>query len=168
MKRVLWLLAIIAFALPFQAQAKKFRVGYLEAGEYFSYTNTREAYQAELKKLGTYHEMLNFAADNGFYMGTHRAIDNEVDAENMGLLWELDIVQLDDDPCIKYRVGEKVCELSGLTAYIDDVNKKEIDEEIEAERMARELENTIDGDDPDLDLNVTIGQLQEDAAKAII
>lgn len=126
-----------------------------------------EELKAELKQLDTYHEMLSFAADNGFYMGTHRAIDNEADAKNMGLLWELDIVQLDEDPCIKYRVGEKVCELSGLTAYIDDVNKKEIDAEIEAERMARELENTIDGDDPDLDLNVTIGQLQEDAEKAI-
>jgi hypothetical protein len=139
------------------------------------------ALSAELKKevesCSSHVEMLSLAADSGLYFDGSRAIDNE--SLDVSALWGDSALDVDCDPCIQYRVGEKVCEISGLTSALEDMilleqavieeeeeaAKKEI-EAAEKEAATEELMRSgkIDGD-KELPL-VDVDRLNEDEAEA--
>lgn len=80
-----------------------------------------------LKSYDSHAEMLGFAAEYGLAVAGNRVIDDEYMAARLDALWETKELEVDEDPCIKYRVGEKVCEISGLADFIEEAAKVIID-----------------------------------------
>ena len=108
----------------------------------------------ELKSKDSHNEMLNYAADYGLAVDGKRVIEDSYMTSRLDLLWANEALTLEVDPCIKYRVGDTVCEISGLTDFLLET--------LEAEKEAA---NAIDGDNlPESD--ITLGQLNDDANQA--
>jgi hypothetical protein len=130
------------------------------------------ALNADLKErvelCDSYNDMLAMAANYGLSFEGKRAIDNA--GLDVSALWGEGELSIDSDPCIEYRVGEKVCEISGLDAVLQEMIDSEAaklerdEEEAYTEDLLRS--GMIDGDGtlPD----VTIDQLNKDAAVAIV
>ena len=112
----------------------------------------------DVKSCVTYEEMLSLAADSGISYNRKRVIDNEELAKDIDMLWGLETLDIDLDPCIKYRVGEKVCEISGLTSTLEDMLETQKAENLEA--------ITVDGDNM-RDTSVSLQQLNDDAEAAV-
>ena len=74
----------------------------------------------EVELCDTYDLMLSKAADFGLSYNRRRVADDEELAKDISLLWEQDELDIDLDPCVKFRVGEKVCEISGLSQVLKD------------------------------------------------
>lgn len=115
---------------------------------------------SDLKTCDNYNDMLSAAADYGLACDGKRVIEDEYMSSRLENLWNDEALNVDSDPCIKYRVGEKVCAISGLNKFIGDQIHKEEDE-------AKELQVEyihVDGDSeiPDID----IGELNADATVA--
>jgi hypothetical protein len=105
----------------------------------------------------SYDEMISLAAEGGLSFDGERAIDN--DYLDVSALWGEGELSIDSDPCIQYRVGEKVCEISGLESVLEEMLENE-----EAARVEELLEKgNLDGSDLPL---VNIDRLNEDAAVA--
>lgn len=105
----------------------------------------------DVKSCITYEEMLSLAANAGMSYNRKRVIDDSELAKDIDMLWGLESIDIDLDPCIKYRVGEKVCEISGLKDTLEEMLEKE-----------KQAAISVDGDNlPDGD--ITLGQLEEDA-----
>ena len=108
----------------------------------------------ELKSCDTHKEMLFFAANSGLvFNGTRAIASKDLTVDDIAALWGDDSLDIDCDPCIRARVGEKVCELSGLGEYIEEVNVLEIEMAEEAaakkEEAAKLKLEAIDGDNLD-------------------
>lgn len=108
-----------------------------------------------VKAQTSYDDMISFAADAGISYNRKRVFDDSELSKDFDILWGIGEMEVDCDPCIKYRVGEKVCEISGITDVIEEM--------LELEREAELDKNiSIDGDNlPDGD--VTLQQLNDDA-----
>ena len=139
------------------------------------------ALNAELKErvdsCDSHIDMLAMAANFGLSFEGKRAIDN-VDLDVLAL-WGEGELSIDSDPCIQYRVGEKVCEISGLASALEemilleqaleeeDVAKKKI-EAAEAEAyvddVLRSKKLCGDSELPQIDID----RLNEDASAAIV
>lgn len=108
----------------------------------------------------SYQEMLSMAADSGLSYNRKRIADDSELAKDLDILWGIESLEVDSDPCIKYRVGEKVCEISGLDSALQEM--------LESEEAARaevlKEQGHIDGDS-DIP-NVTLDQLNDDANAA--
>lgn len=113
-----------------------------------------EIQKDDVKSCATYEEMLSLAANAGISSNRQRVMDDKELAKDIDLLWGLEILDIDLDPCIKYRVGEKICEISGL----GDV----LLERLEADKQ---IAIAIDGDNLG-DTSITLEQLNADAAAA--
>ena len=76
----------------------------------------------------SHEDMCFYAADNGIFHEGQRYVDMPgfID-EDLIELWGDDLAHIKSDPCVKQRVGEKVCEISGLSDVLDDM--------LEAERV---------------------------------
>ena len=107
-----------------------------------------------IKSCSSYDNMLSLAAYFGLSIDSKSMIHNQDYAIHIDHLWEQEILNQDCDPCIKYRLGEIVCEISGL----GDV----LLERLEADKQAA---IAIDGDNLG-DTDVTLEKLAEDAAVA--
>ena len=93
---------------------------------------------AVVKSCDSYKQMLFTAASNGLVYKGSRMVDYEsVHAEDIEATWGDESVDIDCDPCVRARVGEKVCEISGLGEYIEEVNVLEIEMAEEAEAAAK-------------------------------
>jgi hypothetical protein len=73
----------------------------------------------------SYEDMLSMAADSGLSYNRKRVTDDAELAKDIDMLWSLSGLDVDCDPCIKYRVGEKVCEISGLTSALEEMLQSE-------------------------------------------
>lgn len=114
----------------------------------------------DVKSCVTYEEMLCLAANSGISYNRKRVIDDEELAKDIDMLWGLESLDVDLDPCIKYRVGEKVCEISGLDSILQEMLESE-----EADRVeALKEQGHIDGDTQIP--SVTLDQLNDDAEAA--
>lgn len=105
---------------------------------------------------------LKTAAKYGVSCDRKRVSDDAELAKDLDLLWELEEVNAITDPCMQFRIGERVCEISGINADIDAMlaeEKAEEDRKLQAELEA----NAVDGDSLDTDSDVTMGELQQDA-----
>ena len=90
-----------------------------------------------VKLCSTYEDMLFLAANGGLSYERSRVIDDEnLTEEDIDALWGDELKDVDSDPCIRYRVGEKVCEISGLQDTIEEMLA------LEAE-VAREEEEAV-------------------------
>ena len=78
----------------------------------------------------SYEDMLSMAADSGLSYNRKRVTDDAELAKDIDMLWSLSGLDVDCDPCIKYRVGEKVCEISGLTSALEEMLKSESGEDL--------------------------------------
>ena len=112
----------------------------------------------DVKQCETYEDMLSMAADFGLSYNRKRVVDDSELAKDLDILWGIESLDIELDPCIKYRVGEKVCEISGLDSVLQDVLESE-----EAKKLA---DVTVDGDNM-RDTNITLQQLNEDAEAAV-
>lgn len=125
--------------------------------EIMSLTNEQEE---TLKSYDSHAEMLGFAAEYGLAVAGKRVIDDEYMAARLDALWEDKALEIDEDPCIKLRVGEKVCEISGLADFISDKLTKEL-EFIDGDAKTPDFETTSLGD-------VSQEQLDDDAQAAAL
>lgn len=110
----------------------------------------------------TYDAALTRAANYGVSYDRKRVSDDAELAKDLDLLWKLEEVNAVTDPCMQFRIGERVCEISGINADIDAMlaeEKAEEDRKLQAELEA----NAVDGDSLDADSDVTMGELQQDA-----
>ena len=112
----------------------------------------------DVKQCETYEDMLSMAADFGLSYNRKRVVDDSELAKDLDILWGIESLDIELDPCIKYRVGEKVCEISGLDSALQDMLESE-----EAKKLA---DITVDGDNM-RDTNITLQQLNEDAEAAV-
>ena len=110
----------------------------------------------ELKINETALEMILSAANYGISAGRERACDDAEMTEDLDGIWGLEQLSIDCEPCLQYKVGEKVCEISGLTEFVE---AQQLDEDIKAEES-----KIVDGDNLG-DTDITLGQLEADANK---
>ena len=101
-----------------------------------------------------YDSMLSLAANYGIASNGERIVDDEEYSPYIESLWGSKRLKIDTDPCVKYRVGEKIAEISGLSDTL--LERLEADKQISI---------AIDGDNLG-DTDVTLEQLAEDAAVA--
>jgi hypothetical protein len=108
-----------------------------------------EALLEAVKACSTYTDMVLLAADSGlaYYDGSDealRVVDNKGLTKKIESMWSKGELQLDTDPSLKERVGEVVCEISGLSDFIltqldKDERAAEAKKHLEAE-AAKKLE----------------------------
>jgi hypothetical protein len=111
----------------------------------------------DVKSCVSYEEMVSLAADEGISYNRKRVADDEELSKDIDLLWGLDSMDVDSDPCIKYRLGEKVCEISGLESTLQDMLESEEKKRVEELKEQGHIDG--DGETP----NVTLDQLNDDA-----
>lgn len=126
-------------------------------GVEFEIMALNEDLKEKVELCESYNEMLSIAADSGLSYSRKRIADDAELAKDLDILWGIESMDIDLDPCIKYRVGEKVCEISGLDSVLQEMLETE-----EAARVAELKEQGhIDGDGETP--NVTLDQLNDDA-----
>jgi hypothetical protein len=140
-----------------------------------------EALLEAVKACSTYTDMVLLAADSGlaYYDGSDealRVVDNKGLTKKIESMWSKGELQLDTDPSLKERVGEVVCEISGLSEVLEE---RKLEDEIKEEdkraaeakkHLADEDENHLNGNDlpsgdTELD-NLAQANLERDALNA--
>lgn len=119
-----------------------------------------------VKSCDSYEEMLFMAADNGLSFNRVRVIDDkELNADDIEALWGDELKDVDCDPCIRARVGEKVCEISGLAEHLEEMLflEAEVAKEEEEAKMIQVGDHEFAGDT--LVENLTQESLESDAVK---
>lgn len=120
-----------------------------------------ESLSDDIKLCDTYDEMLSLAADTGISVEGVRVVEDEHFSKYSKEFWAKDALNVECDPCIKYRVGEEVCKISGLTSVLEDMLEKEKAEAAEAEATRADM--VISGDDlTDAQLAEEMGKVQAD------
>lgn len=114
-----------------------------------------------IEACDTHKDMLDFAADAGLSYDRTRVSDDEELAKDIKKMWKID-----DLKCVKLRVGERVCEISGLEDFLVEQLEKEA-----AKTKAREEAALVDAlrehghIDGDSELpDISIDELNNDAA----
>ena len=116
----------------------------------------------EVKACLTHKDMLFLAANAGLVDEGSRLIDDPVILARIDELWGEGDLDIDSDPCVRLRVGEKVCQISGLESSLDEMLELE-----EAERVeALKERGHIDGDTETP--GVDIDRLNDDATVAVV
>tara|TARA_R110001632_G_scaffold83617_5_gene184980 strand:- start:966 stop:1445 length:480 start_codon:yes stop_codon:yes gene_type:complete len=113
----------------------------------------------DIKLCDSYAEMIESAASLGLSYNRKRVADDSELSKDFEMLWakdELNILGL--TPTVREQVGAEVCEISGLTDFIESTLQKERDED----KAAKEAKEYLEGDDLG-DTSITLGQLESDA-----
>jgi len=124
---------------------------------------------ADVKEEKTLESLLFLAADSGISVRRDRIIDDDDMAEEIDYFWTLPQNNVDCDTSIRLQVGLEVCEISGLSEYVETVRQVE-KEKKEAEDLAAKAKSLdelktqgyLDGDKSTP--LVSLGQLDEDEA----
>lgn len=124
-----------------------------------------ESLKDDLESCLSYKEMLFFAADSGVSCNRRRVADDPELAKDLNILWGEEIMDLDLDPCIRHRVGDKVCEISGLSSYIEAVFDTEV-EAAEAKAKAEAEAELIKVGDHELPGDTLIDNLNQESLDA--
>ena len=125
-----------------QKTIQTFTIEYIE----FEIMALNKAMIDAVKSCDSHKEMLFLAADSGLTFNGTRAIDSEgLTIDDIDALWGDELKDIDCDPCVRARVGEKVCEISGLTEMLEDMLSLEA-EVAEEEEAAKLKLDAIDGD----------------------
>jgi hypothetical protein len=113
----------------------KYEDNFLIEGIPFQLMSLSEENIVAARLLATSQEIIKLAASGGFAIDRKRTIESADEnlVNSVELLWQHEEILAFDDPTIMFSVGEKVCELSGLS----DVLAELILDEEEAERLAK-------------------------------
>jgi len=116
----------------------------------------------ELKLNDTYSLMLDFAAEHGVSIGRNLVCDDDELSVELKDMWELEQFE-ECAPSFIHQVGLLVCEISGISEFVED--QKKLEEDIKAEEEKEN--NHIDGNDlppgeTELD-NLATANLERDA-----
>lgn len=117
-----------------------------------------------VKACDSYEDMLFLAADSGLSFNRTRVIDDEdLTVDDINDLWGDELADIDSDPCIRARVGEKVCEISGLSVMLEEMLslEAELAKEEEAAKLIQIGDHEFSGDT--LVENLTQESLDQDA-----
>jgi len=117
-----------------------------------------EQLESQALEIDNYNDLLTFAADNGIQYKGERISSDEYKLSQIETYWDELHKFKNVDPCIRYRVGERVCEKS-------TVLKEHMESLLELESEEEQID-FIDGDDLTDDETVTLDQLQKDASLA--
>ena len=133
----------------------KFDDSFIIQGITFELMSLSEDNIKKARELETSQEIIELAANGGFAINRKRAIEDEGFLDSLALLWEQEEVLAFEDPTIMFSVGEKVCELSGLSEVLSEMI---LDEDVAAEAEALEAKNSdeeeayiINGSDLNMD-----------------
>ena len=88
---------------------------------------------AAARVLTSSKDIIELAANGGIAINKNRMIEDESLVDSLAAYWEHPEVKAFEDPTIIFSVGEKVCELSGLSDVLVEMI---LDEEAEAEAKA--------------------------------
>ena len=121
----------------FFAERKKLKfVGFTVKGVDFELMALTSDQTADVLQCETSEEMTALAADYGLAFNRERVFDDEDLSKDIDKLWLCDELISDCDPSIKFLVGDKVCELSGLA---DDlaamIDSEQPDEYIDGDKL---------------------------------
>lgn len=122
----------------------------------------------KVKSCDSHKEMLFLAADSGIVFNGTRAIDSkDLTVDDIAALWGDESLDIDCDPCIRARVGERVCEISGLAETLEEVIalEAELAEEEEAANNLNAGLGVIDGDNLNAD-GVVIDNMNQESLDA--
>jgi len=107
-------------------------------GVYFNYVALTDELIESVKSCTFAAEMLEMAADYGMSNERERMIDDDEDLNNLDAFWCSPKLSIELDPSIRQQLGQKVCEISGLSETIEDMKALEAEvakEEAEAELL---------------------------------
>jgi hypothetical protein len=91
---------------------------------------------AAARVLTSSKDIIELAANGGIAINKNRMIENESLIDSLAAYWEHPEVKAFEGPTIMFSVGEKVCELSGLSEVLSEMI---LDEEV-AEEARLEIE----------------------------
>jgi hypothetical protein len=136
------------------AELKKFEFNtYNIEGVGFHLIQLTDDLISDVKMCSTYAEMVMLAAKSGISAGRARTCDDEKMLDYLDELWGWEELDIDCEPTLRHQVGLKVCEISGLSAFVEarhvfEKNEaKELAELEEAERLDDlKKKGHIDGD----------------------
>ncbi len=103
----------------------------------------------KVKSCDSHKEMLFLAADSGIvFDGTRAIASKDLTVDDIAALWGDESLDIDCDPCIRARVGERVCEISGLAEMLEEVIalEAELAEEEEAAALIKVGDHELPGD----------------------
>ena len=95
------------------------------------------------KQIEDYNELLDFAAENGISFDRKRVADDEGLFKDLDIMWQM--FHDDDpekDPSIRARLGESVCEISGLSEHANELLKASQPTVIDGDNLP-DLEQTL-------------------------
>jgi len=120
--------ALIVSELLAKKIIKRTVQNYIVEGITFSIMALDKEMKEMVADCETHEEMCFYAADNGIALYGERFVDMDgFKDDDLIDLWAEDLGHIESDPCVKQRVGEKVCEISGLSSVL---NKKLEDERV--------------------------------------
>lgn len=101
-----------------------------------------------VKGCESYSDMVLLAADSGlaYYDANddaYRVADNKHLSKKIKSMWDKDELQVDTEPCMKERVGLKVCEISGLTEYVEEQRKLDVEIKEEEDKRVAEAKKHL-------------------------
>lgn len=132
-----------------QKKADLGRENWLVEGEAIPLMALTSEMVEEVKEIEDYKEALHYAADRGLMLDGKRIFDDEYLKNDIPDYWEHIHSEVSSDPCVRERVGERVCHKSGLKEHLEDLLELMKDE-------SEEVEIIIDGDE------LTESQLAQD------
>lgn len=134
-----------------QKKADLGREDWLVEGQVIPLMCLTEKMIEEVKDIEDYKEALHYAADRGLMLDGKRIFDDEYLCDDLEDYWLYMQEEMELDPCVRERVGERICEKSGLQGHLDDLL-----ELMKEEESKEESETIIDGDE------LTEAQLAQD------
>jgi len=116
----------------------------------------------------THKEMVNLASNEGLSSNRSRVMDNEEYAKDIDMFWADKFKDDDSYPCVRSRVGEKVCEISGLSTLLNDMLETEKAADLAKEEEAEKTFKLGDGDEGERDVlaSETMGNLSAESLNA--
>ena len=92
-----------------------------------------------VKMMDNSNDMVLACADYGVSDGNTRFCEDDKLAEYLGNAWVNPEFMIDCDPSLKFQVGERVAEISGILEFINDAREAEELAELEAEEESEDI-----------------------------
>lgn len=89
-----------------------------------------------VRLLKSSQSIIELAANGGIAINKSRIIEDDTLTDSLAAYWDQDDLKAFSDPTIMFSVGEKVCELSGLSEVLSEMIADEKAEEAELIELA--------------------------------
>ena len=109
-------------------------------------------------------DMVLACADYGVSNGDIRFCEDDKLAEYLGNAWVNPEFMIDCDPSLKFQVGERVAEISGILGFINDAREAEELAELEAEEAAKEAAKDLEVGEHLIPGDIDVDELAETAS----